>query len=146
MAKKTTNNKGKIAAEIAAGLIAAGAVAAAGYYFYGSKNAKKHRGAAVKWANDMKREVIREAKRVKNIDAKDFAKVVDTVAGTYRGVRSINAADLKRAANELKTNWKMIQHEAGQETRQSVSGAKRIGKRAVARSKKTVKKVARKGR
>ena len=99
-AKKTS--KGKIAAEIGAGLAAAGAAAAAGYYFYGSKAAKKHRKIAAKWAGDMKNEVIREAKSLKKINPKDFAKVVDTVASTYRGVASVNAADLKRAANELK--------------------------------------------
>ena len=45
-AKRTS--KGKIATEIGAGLAAAGAAAAAGYYLYGSKNAKKHRKTVAK--------------------------------------------------------------------------------------------------
>lgn len=38
-------SKGRIAAEVGTGLIAA---AAAGYYFYGSKRAKKHRDVVTK--------------------------------------------------------------------------------------------------
>lgn len=142
MAKKI--NKGKIAAEIGAGLVAAGAAAAAGYYYYGSKAAKKHRKIAAKWAGDMKNEVIREAKILKKINPRDFAKVVDTVADTYHGVRSINAADLKRAANELKANWKMVEREIGTTGRKSATRAKVVGKRVLARSRKTVKKIVKK--
>ncbi len=45
-AKKISRRK--IATGIGAGLAAAGAAAAAGYYLYGSKNAKKHRKTVVK--------------------------------------------------------------------------------------------------
>ena len=142
MAKRT--NKGKIAVEIGAGIVAAGAAAAAGYYYYASTQAKKHRKIAVKWAGDMKREVIRETKRLRKIDAQDIARVVDTVANTYRGVRSVNAADLRRAANELKSNWKMVQREIQQASRKGVSRAKVVGGRALASGKKTVKKIVKK--
>ncbi len=47
MAKKKIS-KGKVVAEIGAGLAAAGAAAAAGYYLYGSKNAKKNRKMVAK--------------------------------------------------------------------------------------------------
>ena len=145
MAKKTRKGAhGKIATEIAAGLAAAGAAAAAGYYFYGSKQAKKHQKVAAKWANDMKREVIREAKSLKTINPKDFAKVVDTVANTYYGVRSVRPADLKRAANELKANLKMVQREIQKTGRAGASHAKVVGKRVLASGKKTVKKIVKK--
>lgn len=145
MAKaKKTISKGKIAAGIGAGLVAAGAAAVAGYYYYGCKAAKKHRKIAAKWANDLKNEVVREAKGLKNINPKNLAKVVDAVANTYRGVRSINAADLKRAANELKSNVRMIQREIQQAGRTSVSRAKVVGKRSLARGSKTVKKIVKK--
>jgi DNA-directed RNA polymerase subunit F len=140
MAKKTT--KGKVAAEIVAGLATVGAVAAAGYYFYGSKQAERHRGAAVKWAADMKKEVMREAKRLKKIDAKEFAKIVDTVTKTYLEIRSIDAKDVKRAASELKSNWEVVAREAKKSGRKSVSSTMAAGKRAIASSKKTVKGVA----
>lgn len=144
MTKKTS--KGKIAVEIGAGLAVAGAAAAAGYYFYASKQAKKHQKLAVQWANGLKREVIREVKQLDKIDPEKVAKVVDTVVDTYRGVRSINAADLRRAANELKSNWKMIEREIRKTGRKSVSRAKVVGKRTLARGKKTVKKIVRRAR
>lgn len=141
---KVTHAKRKVAAEIGAGIIAAGAAAAAGYYFYGSKQAKNHRKIAAKWANDMKTEVVRKAKKLEKIGAKDFSKIVDMAAATYRGARSVNTADLKRAANELKSNWKMVQSEIQKTSRKDVSHAKAVGKRALDRSKKTVKKVVKK--
>lgn len=142
--KKTTGGKGKLAVEIAAGLLAAGAAAAAGYYFYADKNAKKHRKIAAKWASDMKQEVMREAKRLGEVDARTFAKVVDSVAATYRGARAVNAADLKRAASELKSNWEMVQKEMQKTGRASAKSVKAVGKKAVAKGAKTVKKVVKK--
>lgn len=141
-AKKTT--KGKVAIEIAAGLAAAGAAAAVGYYFYGSKQAGKHRKIAAKWAGDMKKEVIREAKGLKGINSRQFAKVVDAVADTYRSAHSVKAADLRRAVNELKSNWDMVQREVEKGGRKTVSRAKVVGKKVLARGKKTVKKVVKK--
>lgn len=141
MAKKT-----QLATKIGAGLVVAGAAAAAGYYFYGSKNAKKHRQIAAKWASNMKNEVVREAKSLKTLNAQDFAGIVDTVASSYQGVKSINAADLKRAVNELKSNWKLVQSEMKKGGRGDVSRAKAIAKRSIVRGKKTVRRVSRKVR
>jgi len=134
--KKTTKaktkkaNTKKVALRIGAGLAAAGAAAAAGYYFYGSKNAKKHRKIAAKWASDMKKEALKEAKKLENASPKAFAAVVDRIAKTYQGARSIKAEDVKRAANELKANWDMIQRETKRTARTSVSRAKATVKRA----------------
>lgn len=146
MAKAKKTNKGKIAAEIGVGLAAAGAAAAAGYYFYASKSAKKHRKIAAKWANDLKKKVVQEAKRLDKVDPKKVEKVIDSVVGTYRGLRSVNKADIKRAATELKSNWKLVAQEAKKAARTSASHAKVAGKRVLARSKKTVKKIVRKAR
>lgn len=121
---------GKIAAEVGAGLVAAGvAAAAAGYYFYGSDSAKKHRKVTVKWANDMKKEVIKETKRLKSATPKAFAVIVDRVSKTYQGARAIDIAEVKRAAKELKANWETVQHEAKRTVRKSVSRAKATVKR-----------------
>lgn len=108
---KKTKNGGKTAVKIGAGLAVVAATAAAGYYFYASKGAKKHRKIAAKWANNMKSEVMREAKKLENASPKTFAAIVDRVAETYQGVRSIKANDVKRAAKELKANWDKIQRE-----------------------------------
>jgi hypothetical protein len=145
MATKKSSN-GKVAAEIGAGLIAAGAAAAAGYYYYGSAGAKKHRKIAAKWATDMKTEVMRDAKNFKEDSAKGFAKIVDTVASTYKGARAINAADVKRAATELKDNWDAVQREMKRTGKKSVSKTKAVVKKAAAQSRKSVSKVVKKAK
>ncbi|MFA6278920.1 MAG: hypothetical protein WCS97_02510 [Candidatus Paceibacterota bacterium] len=83
MATKKTS-KGKIVAEVGAGLLAAGA---AGYYLYGSKNAKKNRKAVVKEVKaDWKmlqsegKKVIAQGKRTaKKVTKKAVKKVVKKV-------------------------------------------------------------------
>lgn len=140
MAKNSRNKKGMdttTAVEIGAGVLAAAAAAGAGYYFYGAKNAKRHRQAASKWAKGMKNEVVREAKKVKNIDQKTVAKIVDRAAVAYQGMRTVDAADLRAAAQELKKNWREVQREIG--------GAATSMKRKATGTAKAVKKTAKTG-
>lgn len=124
--KKTT---AKTVKKITTGLVAAGAAAAAGYYFYGSSKAKNHRKIAVKWAGDMKKEVIKEAKHLESASPKAFAALVDRVAKTYQGVRAVDINEVKRAAKELKDNWDMLQRETKKTVQKSVSRAKATAKR-----------------
>ncbi len=124
----------KTAMEVGAGVLAAAAVAGAGYYFYGDKNAKKHRKAANKWVKDMKKDVVREAKKLKRMDQKAMARIVDKAAAMYEGVRSVDRKDLRAAAGELKRNWEMVKSEVR-------GGARKVVKRA---TKKSVKKTAKK--
>ncbi len=92
---------------------AAGAVTAAaiGYYFYGSKSARKHRLATAKWALDLKKEVVNQAKKIKKIDRETFFSVVDGVMDSYQKVRSLDPGAISEAALELKDNWEKIQKE-----------------------------------
>ncbi|MDR3547671.1 MAG: hypothetical protein P4M11_05290 [Candidatus Pacebacteria bacterium] len=149
MAKKQSSaNRGVVAAEIGAGVLAA-AAAGAGYYFYGAKGAKKHREAASKWAKDMKNEVVKEAKKVKKLDQKVMTTIVDRATRTYQGAKNVKREDLVRAANELKKNWKTIAAELAMVAKQSGNAAKQAAKTATvsarrAASKKPVKKVAKK--
>lgn len=106
MAKQTT---AATVAEIGVGVAAA---AAAGYYFYVSEDAKKHRKIAAAWTKGFKNEVVREAQKLKKLDAKDIAAAVDTAVAAYQGVRSVGKEDLKQAARELKTNWELLKQEA----------------------------------
>lgn len=152
MANNTSGNKkgGKkgmdtsTMVEIGAGVLAAAAAAGAGYYFYGDKNAKKHRQAASKWAKGMKQEVVKEAKKLKKIDQKTMAKIVDRAAVAYQGVRTVDAGDLRAAAQELKKNWREVQREvgaaAGKMKRQAKSTAKALKKTAKKGAKKAAKK------
>ncbi|MBP9855730.1 MAG: hypothetical protein KBC48_00265 [Candidatus Pacebacteria bacterium] len=106
-----TTKKQRVAAGVSAGIAAGLAAAGAGYYFYGSEDAKKHRQSAAKWAQNLKREVVKEVKRLKKIDSKQVAGVVDEVAGAYATVRGLKAADLEQAAKELKSNWQKLKAE-----------------------------------
>lgn len=129
-----TRKKKQDGSAVAIGLGAAAlAAAAAGatYYFYADKNAKKHRQAASHWAKGMKREVVKQAKSLKKIDAKAIAGAVDEAAALYENVRGVSAADLRAAAKELKREWKRVKEEAGTGAKKTVRRAKSAGKRAV---------------
>lgn len=124
--KKTSNVVKGVEAGAA---LAAMAGAAAGYYFYGTQNAKKHRQAATSWAKGLKRDVHTQVKKLKKIDAKSVAKIVDQASKTYQTAKGASKIDVQMAAKELKANWKTIQTELAP------------SKRAVSAVKKTVKKV-----
>ncbi len=111
------------------GLAAAGAAAAAaaaGYYFYASENASGHRKLVSKWAGDLKRTVVREAKKVKKLNSVAIGKIVDEAAQAYHNVRSIDQKDVSRAAAELKKNWKNIQAELTAEPVRATSKKKAV--------------------
>ncbi len=137
MAKKAAaKGNGKAGLGLAA-LAAAGAAAAAGYYFYASENAPKHRKIAAKWADGMKKDVIKEAKKLQNITKSDVAKLVDQAAKTYAASSGkIDKAALAKAAGELKKHWDELRTEAG--------GAAKTAKKAVKKAAKTAKKAAKK--
>ena len=93
-------------------LLATAAAGAAGYYFYASTNAKKHRKIAAKWAGDLKEDVIKQARVVGDkVDKQAIMNVVDGVASAYETVRGINRNDIQKAAGELKKNWDKLTKE-----------------------------------
>lgn len=139
-AKKTTKKKSStgglaVGAGVAAAVAAAGA---AGYYFYGAKNAQKHRSAAKKWAKDLKKDVIREAKKMKDLDEKALALIVDQAAKAYKGLGEVTPEDLRTAVSELKGSWAQVR----KEVRGTGRAAKKTVQKAVKKAapKKTAKK------
>ncbi|MEJ0054085.1 MAG: hypothetical protein WDN10_05205 [bacterium] len=141
MATKKKTSKGMLAAEIGAATLAAAAAAGAGYYFYASKDAKKHRKAAVKWAEDLRRDVMKEAKKLKTLDAKTMALIVDEASQAYQAARGIDRKDLKRAADELKANWqRVVLAKLPAKAKKAVRKAKKAVKKTVKRAKKAVKR------
>lgn len=145
-AKKTQAKGGKKMsnlqkAEIGAGVLAAVAAAgAASYYFYGAKDAKKHRNATAKWAKGLKNDVVREAKKLKDIDEKAMAVIVDQAAKAYKGLDEVTPGDLRAAVNELKGNWESVKKELKRTVKKAAP--KKVVKKAA--PKKAVKKVAKK--
>jgi hypothetical protein len=133
MAKKSAGQGSKAGLGLAA-LAAAGAAAAAGYYFYASENAPKHRKIAAKWAGDMKRDVIKEAKKLQKIDKAAIMKIVNQAQAAYaKNGPKIDKAALVKAASELKKHW--------DEIRDEITPAKPAAKKT---AKKTAKKSAKK--
>lgn len=132
----------KIAETVGAGAVLA---AAAGYYFYGTKNAKKHRQAASAWAKGMKKDVEKQVASLRKVDAKSVAKIVDEASKRYHKAKGVSLQDVHAAAKELKSNWKTIQKEL--EPSRNVKRTVRTVKKAVtgaASAKKKVTKVAKK--
>lgn len=118
---------------------AAAAGLAAGYYFYASKNAKKNRRVAAKWAIDMKRDVVKRAKALKNVDRAAVAAIVEQSARAYKGIRGLDRGEVERAAKELKKNWQKIAAEL-KKGNASVRGA---AKRVTTRGKAALKRATR---
>lgn len=106
MANKKVSNKGKIVAEVGAGLAVAGAAAAAGYYLYGSKNAKKNRKAVAKEVKADWKIVKSEAKkavRTGNVNvsrAKAVGKKV--LAHSQKTVTKIAKKAIKKAGIKIR--------------------------------------------
>lgn len=135
-AKKMSNLQ---KAEIGAGVLAAVAAAgAASYYFYGAKDAKKHRNATSKWAKGLKNDVVREAKKLKELDEKAMAVIVDQAARAYKGLDDVTPGDLRAAVSELKGNWESVKKELKRTTKKATSSVKKTVKKAA--PKKVAKK------
>ena len=137
---KTNNSAGKKAV-LGAGLATlAAAAGAAGYFFYGSKNAKKHRAGASAWAKNLKVDVVKNAKKIKKLDEKAYRTLVENSVQAYKQVKSIDQADLAHAASELKANWHAISREVGRVAGKESKVVKSAAKKAVKAVKKVVTK------
>ncbi|HEY4525336.1 MAG TPA: hypothetical protein VJL39_03140 [Candidatus Paceibacterota bacterium] len=113
---------------------AGAAVAAAGYYFYASKNASKHRKVAARWAIGFKKEAQKHVKKLDTVDSAAIARAVDKAAIAYGSLRTIDKKALAAAARELKTNWREFASEASKAGRRVVrTTSKRVGKSARSR-------------
>ena len=129
--------------EVGAGVLAAVAAAgAASYYFYGAKDAKKHRNATQKWAKGLKNDVVREAKKLKKLDEAAMAAIVDQAARAYKGLDDVTPGDLRAAVGELKSNWDKIRKELRSTAKKATTSVKKTVKKAA--PKKAVKKAAKK--
>ena len=109
-------------------VLAAAALAAAGYYFYASKNAKRNRQVAAKWAGEFKKDVVKRAKALKNVDRATVAAIVEQSARAYKGIRGLDRGEVARAAKELKKNWQKIAAEMKKGGASVRGAAKRAGK------------------
>lgn len=130
----TTNKKSNADAGgmgIGTGLVAAGAALAAGYYFYMSDDAKKHRKMLVHWATDLKEEIMDKAEALKeNLNRESLMGIIDDVAETYYTAKNVSKEDVMQAVDELKENWSKVMEELKKSKKKSVSSIKSVGSKA----------------
>lgn len=105
-----------IRTKVGAGLLAAGA-AAAGYYFYGSKNAKHNRRIAAQWTADFKNAVVDRARRLKNLNREPVLSAINTTARSFARAGRESAQEINAAAQELRQNWRKLASEVKREVK-----------------------------
>ena len=136
-------SKKKVVAGVGLGLAAA-AAAGAGYFFFGHKEAAKHRQKASAWSRKLHADVVKKAKSLKKLDEKALRTIVDESTRAYAKVKSIDKADLAGAARELKSNWKHISAELNRVANKGVNVVKKAAKGAVSKAKNAASKATKK--
>lgn len=129
----------KIALEVGAG-VAAIAAAAAGVYFMTGKNAKNRKKVA-KWANNFKEDVVLDLNKAGKVTKQTYAKIVDTAAQNYKGLKNVSAAELTAVAAELKSSWDNISAELSNASANVRKVVPKVAKVAAKTAKKTAKSV-----
>jgi hypothetical protein len=140
-----TNNKGMSNEQMAGigavvGAVATAGAAAVGYYFYASKDAVKHRKIAKKWAKDLKDDVVKQAKKVKQLDSKVMTAIVAEAGKKYKAVKNIDPTELAKATKELKSNWKKLAEELGKGAQKTSKAVQKSATKGAKTVKKAVKK------
>ncbi len=109
-ATKTKGTKGTKLAMAGAAAAAAAAGAAGVYYFYISKDAKKHRKEAVKWMVKAEREVITEAKKLTDaaFTEANYRAIIAAVLGKYQRLVDVDRTDIEAFRKFLMGAWKEI--------------------------------------
>jgi len=99
--KKMSNGK-KVA--IGAGVAALGAGA---FYLLGP-NAKSHQKKVKALTEKMKKEIVGEVKKVKEMTPIIYQKAVDVISENYAKQYKLHEKDIKSFANKLKKEWKGV--------------------------------------
>lgn len=105
MDKKTKTN-----VVIGAGVATLAALAAAGYFLYGSKDGAKNRKKIRSWMLKAKAEVLEGVEKMKDVTEAEYNMVLDKVATKYKSLKNIDPAELEMMVKELRGHWKNIKH------------------------------------
>lgn len=140
-----TSKKGTQQAMVATavGAAAAAALAAAGaYWFYGAKDAAKHRKSARSWMLKARAEVMEAVEaavhKAGEIDKEAYMNIVEGVLARYSKLAGVSAAEMQQVTRDMKEVWQHMQ-----KARKSVAPKKSSKKAA---KKTTSKKAAKKTR
>ncbi len=96
---------------VAAGVVVA--AAAATYFLYGSKNAKKYRGKLKSWMFKAKAEILERLEKLEHVSEGEYNTIVDAVLSKYKNVKDMNMDDMKRFMVDIKKQWKAIKKHIG---------------------------------
>jgi hypothetical protein len=137
MTKKSAS-KVSTGAVVGVGAAAAAAAAAGAYWFYGAKDAARHRKSARSWMlkarADAMEAVEAAVEKLGSIDKETYFDIVDGVVKRYAGVAGVTTAEVAEMTKDLKAAWAHMNAAS--------RGAKSAGKKMVTKAKKAVKKVA----
>ena len=140
MAKKS-ESKVSTGAVVGVGAAAAAAAAAAAgaYWFYGAKDAARHRKSARSWMLRARAETMEAVEaavdKIGSIDKDTYLKIVDATIKRYSSMAGVTPAEVAAMTKDLKAAW------------QHMNAASRIAKGAGKKVvKKAVKAVAKKKR
>ena len=107
--KKTTKRNVKVGAGVAAGVAAA---LAAAYLVYHNAPASKKKQVKA-WVKKARNDAARELKKLKRVSAADYSRIVDKTMRGYKSLKDVSAAEVVKAAKDLKAEWKHIHAKAG---------------------------------
>lgn len=124
------DKKQKEAVGVAAGLAALAATAAGIYFFSGKKGAKNRKKVAA-WADDAKKEVMKQLKASEKLTKANYNKVIDSVAKQYKELKKVDQSEILALSKELKGHWDSIYKEITAATSQ----VKRTAKKAAPKTK-----------
>ncbi|GIW69152.1 hypothetical protein D6792_02430 [Candidatus Parcubacteria bacterium] len=111
---------------IVAGLSAMAAVgAAAAYFLYGSKHAKKNRAKVRGWMVKAKGEVIEKLEKAKEVNKEVVSAIVDQVLARYAKVKDIGEEEARRLAEELKRQWQAAERDLARVAQKGKKAVKR---------------------
>ncbi|MFZ2555818.1 MAG: hypothetical protein WAZ27_00605 [Minisyncoccia bacterium] len=130
-----------------AGILGATMAAAAGaYYLYGSEKASQHRRKASVWMRRAEREIVHEAKRLKDKAYTDenVKRVIKEVAKRYEIAKDIDPKDVQQFVAAVQKSWQ----DAGKVVKSRITKIvpKQAVKKVVKKVRATAKKISRKAK
>jgi plastocyanin domain-containing protein len=123
-----------------AGALTAAALAGAAAYWFSGKHGKAHKAQAKAWAKKARVEVEKQMKNAKKLGAAEYARIVDEAVKRYGSLENVSAADLMAAAQDMKSDWDMIQMHAKKMAHTVKSVTKKPMKKMAAKKKAMPKK------
>ena len=121
----------KVAVGVGVGLTALAAATAAGTYFFGGKKGAKNRAKVSKWADDAKKDVVKQLKGLEKVTKTSYAEAVDAVVAKYKQAKKIDPKELLAIAGELKGHWDAIATEVEAASKKVVPMVKKTAKKVV---------------